>query len=180
LSKSRRTRAQTDGITLRLERDVLDALKREASDKQISTNTLASQIFRQHLDWHTNAAKAGFITVRKGALVKLLNKVSDEEIADIAKYVAETESEDFVLLLRNEYSLESAMNVITTWLKVSGYSYKHKANLGKHSYVIQHDLGRKWSIYLSEIYKYILTQFGQVVIRSNITANTVHIEFEER
>ena len=175
----KKRRIPTDGITLRLEKDVLDALRDEAGEKQISTNTLASQIFKQHLDWHSNAAKAGFITIRKSTLMKLLNKVSEDEIKEIGGLVTETESQDFVLLLRHQYDLESAINVIETWLKISGHSHKYKTKLGKHSYVIQHDLGKKWSIFLSEVYRLILVEFGQVVNRVNLTANTVHIEFEE-
>lgn len=175
----KRRRIPTDGITLRVEKDILDALRHEADEKQISTNTLASQIFKQHLNWHANAARAGFITIRKSTLIKLLNKASEEEIKEIGERVTETESQDFVLILRHQYDLESAINVIETWLKISGHSHKYKRTLGKHSYVIQHDLGKKWSIYLSEVYRLILLEFGQVVNRVNLTASTVHIEFEE-
>jgi hypothetical protein len=28
-----------------------------------------SHILRRHIDWHSNAAKAGFVTVRRGLLI---------------------------------------------------------------------------------------------------------------
>lgn len=170
---------ETEGISLRLDSRILDGLKQEAKLKQVSTNILASQIFKQHLDWHTNAAKAGFIAVRRGMLTKLLEKISEEEAMDVAKFVAKNESRDFVLFMRNEYDMDAAMEVVETWLRISGYPYTHRVKFGRHSYVIQHDMGRKWSIYLSEVYRFIFEDFGQKNARLNFTENTLHIQFEE-
>jgi hypothetical protein len=72
---------------------------------------------------------------------------SNKEITSIAEYIAKKETKDFVLLLRNEYNIESALDVIETWIKISGHPYRHEVNYTSHSYVIQHDMGRNWSLY---------------------------------
>lgn len=170
---------ETEGITIRTGKKVLDALKAEAKEKQISTNILISQIFKQHLDWHSNAANAGFVPMRRGTIVKLLNDISEEEVAKIARNIGLRESKEFVLLLRNEYSLSSALDVIETWLRISGYLCKHEVRFGIHSFVLQHDMGKKWSIYLAEIYRSIFEEFGKPGAKFNLTENTVHISFED-
>jgi hypothetical protein len=50
------------------------------------------------------------------------------------------------------YNIKSALEVFETWLKVSGFRYIHEVkNHTTHMYIIQHDMGKKWSLYLSQI-----------------------------
>lgn len=74
-------------------------------------NTLVSQILRQHTHWHSDAAKAGFISERKALLINLIDRLSEKEIADVAEDIAKKETKDFVLLLRNQYNIESSLNL---------------------------------------------------------------------
>lgn len=175
----RKERTETEGITIRVDKNVLHALKKEAREKQVSTNTLISQIFGQHLNWHSIGPKAGFSVVQRATLVSLLEKISEEEATSISKSIGIGEFKDFVLLLRHEYNLQSTMEVLETWMHVSGNLYTHNSRSGRHSLAIQHNLGKKWSIFLSELYRSVLEEFGQLNATFNLTDNTVHITFEE-
>jgi HicB family len=123
---------QSESITFRLDSTILNKLHREAELKDISVNTLVNHIIRSHIDWHSNAAKAGFVTVRRELLSNLINRLPEKEISFIAEYIAKTETKDFVLLLRNEYNIESALDVVETWIKISGYPYRHDVNYTLH------------------------------------------------
>ena len=81
---------------MRLDRIVLDKLRREAEQKDISVNTLVSHLIRRHIDWHSNAEK-WFVNVRRGLLIDLINRLPEKEISLIAKYIAKKETKDFVL-----------------------------------------------------------------------------------
>jgi hypothetical protein len=89
---------QSESITFRLDNTILNKLHREAEQKDISVNALVSHIIRNHIDWHSNAAKAGFVTVRRGLLSFLISKLPEKEISFIAEYIAKNETKDFVLL----------------------------------------------------------------------------------
>ncbi len=130
---------------------------------------MASQIFRQHVDWHSNAAKAGFITVRKGLILRLLEIATEEQLVKIAEYIAKKETKNFVLMLRNEYNITSALDVVETWIRIAGYPYRHDANYSKHSYTIQHEMGKKWSMYLAEQYRFLFEDFGLKKVKFDIT-----------
>src|SRR5919199_2207027 len=164
---------QSESITFRLDSTILNKLHYEAEQKEISVNTLVSHIIRRHIDWHSNAAKAGFVTVRKGLLRNLINRLSEEEISSIAEYIAKNETKDFILLLRNEYNIESALDVIETWIKISGYPYRHEVNHTRHSYVIQHDMGKNWSLYISELYRFLFEEFGLKRVEFDLNHNTL-------
>lgn len=45
--------------------ETMKNLREEAKQKDISINTLLNQIIKEYLNWHSNAAKAGFIAVRR-------------------------------------------------------------------------------------------------------------------
>ena len=87
--------------------------------------------------------------------------------------MAKNETKDFVLLLRNEYNIESALDVIETWIKISGYPYRHEVNYTRHSYVIQHDVGKNYSLYSAELYSYLFEEFGLKRVEFDLNDNTL-------
>ena len=99
-------------------------------------------------------------------LIDLINRLTEKEISSIAEYIAKNETKDFVLLLRNKYNIESALDVIETWIKISGHPYRHEVNYAQHSYVIQHDMGRNWERFLFE-------EFGLKRVNFDINDNTL-------
>lgn len=162
-------RGKTETIAFRLDTSMIEKLRDEAEQKDISLNSLVGHIFKQHIDWHSNAANAGFLTVRRGLIVKLLELVSESELVKIAEFIAKKETKNFVLMLRNEYNITSALDVVETWIRIAGYPYRHDVAYSKHSYTIQHDMGKKWSIFLSEQYRFLFEDFGLKKVSFEIT-----------
>jgi hypothetical protein len=159
--KSHSSDKSNESITIRLDRSILRTLKVEASQKQITPNTLITQVLKQHINWHSHASEAGFIAARRNLILKLLEKVSEEDLMIISEHIAKTETKDFVRMLRNEYSITSALNALETWMTICGYPYRHEINNdSKHSYIIHHDMGKKWSLYLAELYRFLFKEFG--------------------
>jgi predicted DNA-binding ribbon-helix-helix protein len=141
-------RKKTESITFRLENEILVSLRQEARRKDVSVNTLVSQIAKQHTNWHSLAAQAGFISVRKPLLTKLLENQNDEQIKLLASHVAFCSNKDFLLMLRRKYNIYSALDMIETWISISGYSYTHNTDdldysNRLHSFIVQHHMGRK-------------------------------------
>jgi hypothetical protein len=96
----------------RIESEVLRNLRREAGQKDISTNTLVNKLIKDHLNWHSNAAKAGFISVRRPFISKIIKYLPEQEIISLAEYVAKTTNKDSILLMKNEYTIKSAQDLL--------------------------------------------------------------------
>ncbi len=105
------------------------------------------------MDWHFSAAKAGWVPVQREMLRRMIDETTDEKIRGLADYAARNQMQDLVLLLRREYDLASFLDVMEAWLKVSQFPYNHSSNNGKHIIVIQHDLGKKWSAYMTQLFR---------------------------
>ena len=179
--RTEKPRKKTESITFRLETDILDNLRQEAKRKDVSVNTLVSQIAKQHTNWHSNAAQAGFISVRKPLIIKLLESQNDEQIKLLARNVAHSSNKDFVLMLRRRYNIHSALDMIEGWIHASGYSYNHNLedldySNRLHSFIVQHNMGMKWSLYLSELYKTVFEEFGIRNSQFDTTDSTLAFE----
>jgi len=158
------TRGKSESVTFRIESEALRKLRREAGQKDISTNTLVNKLIKDHLNWHSNAAKAGFIPVRRLFISKVIKYLPEREIISLAEYMAKTTNKDSILLMKKEYTIKSALDFLESWIKISDYPYRHEETNNhqkKHSYVIQHDMGMKVSIYLASLFQFVLDELGQ-------------------
>jgi predicted AlkP superfamily phosphohydrolase/phosphomutase len=164
---------KSESITFRLDNEIIKNLRHEAKQQDISTNTLVSHVLKEHIKWHSNASKAGFIAVRRSLIMNLMSLLSEQEIVSVAENVAKTTNKDSILLLEKEYTLKSALEFLENWMKVSGYVYRHEETYDgpkRHLYVIQHDMGMKWSVYLANLYQFLFDE---------ISENNKRIEFEK-
>ena len=156
VSSQKPTRSKNESVTFRIYNEFITKLRKEANDEDISMNTLVNQIFRNHIAWHSVASKAGFISVRRRFVKVMIDKLSEEEVKTLALEIATTSNRDLLMILRNKVSLESAIDFMESWLRACGFAYRREANTsGKYSFIIQHDMGRKWSLYVGELYKHL-------------------------
>jgi hypothetical protein len=88
--------------------------------------------------------------------MNLMKFLSEQDIISVAENVAKSANKDSILLLEKEYTMKSALNFLESWIKISGYVYRHEEindGQNRHMYVIQHDMGMKWSVYLANLYQ---------------------------
>ena len=146
-------------VTLRFDNEILNQLRNESNQKRISLNTLASQIFQSHVEYDTYAGRAGMVSFPKSLLIRLMEGLDEEEVQDLSKHIAKNEIKDMTLLLRKEYTLSSFLDTIESWLRVSGFPYRRdEEDIGDnrtHTFVIQHDMGKRWSMYFDRLFKYV-------------------------
>ena len=145
-------------VTLRFDNEILNQLRNESNQKRISLNTLASQIFQSHVEYDTYASRAGMISFPKSLLIRLMEGLGEQEVEELSKYIAKNEIKDMTLLLRKEYTLSSFLDTIESWLRVSGFPYRRDEDVTDnhtHTFVIQHDIGKRWSMYFYRLFKYV-------------------------
>jgi hypothetical protein len=141
-------------ITFRFPKAILEDLKEEAEHKKISINALLNQIAASHVEWHAHATKAGFITVRRGLVKNIFDKLTEQHIDELAKASAE-EMKDVSLLMVRRDSQGSLLEFMERWIRTSDFGYRHIVGSNSlHTYIIQHDMGYNWSYYLSRLFFY--------------------------
>ena len=164
-------------VTFRLDETVLSKLANEANQNNISLNALINEVLKQHSYWNANAIKTKNISIWKLFPTKLMEKYSDDEIISITEEIARDSYKDTVLVLSNELTPTSLLEVFKQWISTN-FPYTYKVSDKKHTFVIRHDMTRKWSLYIVACMKIMFEECSLKSFQYQITDNTVMIEIE--
>ncbi len=170
--------AKSGSVTLRFGADMLDDLRKESEHKRISLNTLATQIFKAHTEYGSLSARAGMVSFHKSLLIRMMDRLSEDEIHKLSEYIAKNEMKDTVLLMKKRYDPSAFIDFIESWARVSGFEYRHDIVDRTNSFVIQHDMGKRWSIYIADILKFVFSDIGAKWTDFESTDNTVRFNVE--
>jgi hypothetical protein len=174
-----RANKKNESVTFRVNSETLGRLKKEAADNDISPSTLVNQLIKNHVGWHSVASKAGFIPVRRVLIAKLFERLDDAEIKSTALHVARASNRELLLHLRTTISIEAALDFFESWLRASNFAYRHETNQDfRHSYVVQHNMGRKWSLYVGELFKHLFKECKAQKCEYDAREGTLHITIE--
>ena len=98
---------ESESITLRFDRVILNDLRQESEQKMESLNTLINQIVKSYINWHNLAAKAGLTYFSKALVVRMVDSLTDEQIVKLAEDYAKYQANEEMHMLRLEYTLSS-------------------------------------------------------------------------
>ena len=182
---------KSEGITFRVPSDIASKLRQDAEKKQISLNTLANQVLKEHIEWHNDAKLSDLTYLSKSLFSTILNEVTEERITNIAEEYVKSEYKDFVLLIKDKFNIETVLEIKENWARVSGFPYRYEkinTNIDNtvynnnqkettkivtaHHFTIQHDMGPKYSLLLKQIDKFLFEYNFHVKIHSETTDNT--------
>jgi hypothetical protein len=178
---------KTRSITFRLESSIIEELQTEAEYRETSLNVLINQILRRYSNWERYENKMGMIPIPKIMLSSIMDEVikigKDGGIEDVANFrnklikelsqIAFAFLKDSVLLIKKNYNLLVVLEVLEQYMKVVGINSDHRIeDDGKHVYVIQHNLGENWSLFIKEFLILIFENLGKVKVDISSTENT--------
>ena len=172
-------KSESESITFRLDRSVLDELRQEATQKMESINTLVNQIVKSYMQWHKPAKKAGLAYFSKVLMTELLDSLSDDQIIRITQEFCNNNLLDINQMLRSENNITSFMDSLCSWLEASGYNYRFDSIGDINIYVIQFDMGRKWSLYFRTQMLFVFEHYNIENADSEMTNNTVILKIKK-
>lgn len=144
-------------FSISLSRKVLEDLRAASARENVSVNNMINHALERYSDW--NLHSNDFIPIRKALLAKFLDKFTHDEIESIAQNMVETRSKDTVIQFTSKYDAESTLKTFDGWLKLTGFPYTYDIEGSVHRFVVLHDLGSKWSLYMARVLTGTLNQF---------------------
>lgn len=139
-------------ISLRIDHDIVEALKEQAKSDRISLNILANNVLQNYVEWERDAKKAGFIPVTKDMLSAILEKLSEEDIEEIVERTKDIIKAQ-IMYMEKKYDLNSFLHWLRNRCRVSGFNAKEFYQNDILICIIQHELGWKWSMYCKALIK---------------------------
>ena len=164
---------KTRSITYRLPEKVVEELETEAMEKNISQNVLVKQILEKYVEWERFASKIGMLPVPKAILSTLGEEMEGEDIDEIVKVIRPLIKES-VLFMKGKYDLRRCIESLEDYMKASGMKSDHRMEGELHHFIIQHELGMKWSLFTEQLLKEIFHEFlPEKNVKTQTTEKTV-------
>ena len=126
---------KTVTMTFRIDESIMNKLRNESEQREVSLNTLVNQILKRFVEWGVFENKVGIIPMPKPIVVELFENMSEDEIIDMAKRVGKNVVKDIALFMKHEINVDSFLEWFETRMKVSSLEVSHKKN-NQHSYIM--------------------------------------------
>lgn len=146
--------------------------------KNISHNVLVRQILEKYLAWDRFADKIGIIPIPKKIPEILGMNLGGSEINKIVDVMKPVIKES-VLFMKGRYDLKRAIETLEDYMRASGMKSDHRLEGAIHHFIIQHEMGIKWSLFTEHLLKEIFYEFlPQKNLKCQTTEKTVIASIE--
>ena len=143
-------------------------------------NTLVSQILSKHVEWDRFAEDIGFVFLTKQFLRTLLDYVDEKALTMIAVSTCRGAMRDAMLFIKGKIDITTFIQALDLWFGASHMPFRHIVNGGSDRYIVQHELGRKWSIYIATVVNSLLTEMEYMVKNQKTDEQSVSFEIVKR
>jgi hypothetical protein len=164
---------KTRSITYRLPEKLVEELETESMEKNISQNVLVKQILEKYVQWDRFAEKIGMIPVPTNILEQLGKEMAGKDIDNILKVMLPMIKET-VLFMKGKYDLKRCIETLEDYMRASGMKSDHRMEGEVHHFIVQHELGMKWSLLTEKLFREIFNEFlPEMNLKFQTTEKTV-------
>ena len=164
---------QTRSISYRLPEHIIEELETEAQQKEISQNVLVKQILERYVGWERFASNIGMIPVPR-EILRVLGEKMDGVVMNEVIQTMTPMIKDWVMFMKGSYDLKRVIESMEEYMHASGMTSDHRIEGNIHHFIIQHNLGIRWSLFTELFLKQIFHEFlPNLVMKSRTTPNTV-------
>ena len=168
---------KSESITFRLESRILDNLRKKAKHDRVTLNTLVNQIIADYIEWSMTAIDAGWMVMPKVTASKAFEMLSQDEIVRVADATFQ-EMKDITIYMKGKDNEQSFLSILRMRAEKSDFRLRELQKDGKTTFIIQHDMGRNYSLFCKSLYQTIMHQYGEQVELES-TDNTVMMSLND-
>lgn len=150
----------TRSITYRLPEKLINELDSEARQRKISQNVLVKQILERYIQWDRYSEKIGMVPVPKEIVETLGADLDGRDIDEIINVIFPMIKNN-VMFIKGGYDLERCIETLEDYMRASGMKSDHRIDGELHTFIIQHDLGMKWSVFTEQLMTQLFRYFAR-------------------
>jgi hypothetical protein len=140
---------KTTSATFRMPDRVYNALQKKARENRTSLNTLVNQLLYAHFFDDTPSLRPMLVALPTPVFAGMLARLSDEDVAELAKLTAEGVVKSAVLGRYGEISAESIVDTFRITAQRAGYGVFSEILDEKETITFRHELGPKGSLFFA-------------------------------
>ncbi|MGD8299477.1 MAG: hypothetical protein PVG77_02075 [Nitrosopumilaceae archaeon] len=149
----------TDIITIRVPKSLKERLEKSSKKNQVSLNTLINQILTKKMNWDEQLTKLGWLSFDPSTIRAILNYLTEEEIAEVSETTKEKVIKG-IKFIYGDSSLQNVADFIDAWLSDANMIFRHTENSESHQFLIHHELGINWSIFVNNVVVGFVKELG--------------------
>jgi hypothetical protein len=139
-----------------------DAVISQAETQGITPSSFISHLLVQYFDWWYYSSKgSAFVTLDRRVLKALIEDLDEERTTDIARSIALITTRDFIKFRFGKLDSEAVFEFLDTLDLHMNWGVVKTIRRGDGSLevLVTHELGIKWSIFVSEFISNLLSSF---------------------
>ena len=158
---------KSEVVSLRLDADLKQKLHHESTRKGTNLNSLVNQILELHVNWDEFGTQMGRLSMSRRTFRALLDSLDEKTVVKIAETVAKEEYKRAAKFFFGKADLHCVIQFMENWLNAAKVKFRHITNGDKNEYIIDHDLGKNWSLLFITRLEIILSEFGFKLAEKN-------------
>jgi hypothetical protein len=152
LNSERKDKKETILRTIRIDKDLDDALNKDASEHGVSENALISSILVRYIDWDRYSQKFGRVSLPNEALKAIIEATEPGKLKGAAEEFAASVPKDYIMFRYGKLDLEACLLHLSFLSRYAGlFNYEVQIEQERnYTITIHHKFGEKWSYWLKE------------------------------
>lgn len=152
----------------------------ESRRASISENVLVNQVLKKWAIFDRFVTRQNIMMFNRRIFARLVVKLSEEDLIEIAKELAPNLVVDLFDLVGMDLQRD---NVIDYYLKtvlsdsMRWYTYEHHGTNQQGSFVLRHDMGKSWSIFLKTFIDATLYRCFELSLNFRISNDAVFFNY---
>jgi hypothetical protein len=152
LNTDRKEKKKTILRTIRIDKELDDALDRDAKEHGISENALISSILVRYIEWDRYSQKFGRVSLPNEALKAIIEATEAGKLRAAAEEFAASVPKDYIVFRYKKLDVEACLLHLSFLARYAGmFNYELQIEQDRnYTITIHHKFGEKWSYWLKE------------------------------
>ncbi len=165
--------------SVRLEKEIDEAILEAAEVEGVSVNLLVSRILRRFVDWEIRAERFGFVEIPPELPVMMGELIPEEQLRELGRWFGNTGLREFILFWFKELNFDTLARAFPELMAKYGrvFTYEHTNDGDRGVMIIRHNGGAKWSAFYEEALKTAFRELLGSSVSVEVSQNNVTAKY---
>jgi hypothetical protein len=170
---------ETDIITIRVPKSLKNKLEERSKKNGNPLNLTLNKILEKETKWDEYLSEMGWLQFDPSTVRIIFSLLNESQIKEIAK----KNKHDIISSIKFIYenpSYENTVDFIESWYKAANMPFRHIKNENSHKFIVNHDLGKNWSIFAIAVTNEFLSELGFIQTNTSIESKAYTFEILQK
>ena len=169
-------RKDTRTISVRVSADIANSLDDESTSIGTSVNNLITQVLKKHTQWGRFERELDILHISKQSAKVLFSSMSADDLKTLANSSCKNMLMDLILFIKGQFNKENLLEIISIFLSANNTSFRHIKSSTAEKFIIKHQLGKNYSLYLSTTIGLLFSEIGVDMRQADINNEDLILE----